>query len=117
MTRPLKILTAAAIAAALTPASTALAAGTGADMQVSGSASSGSPLVGSSLNYTFQVKASGPDTANGIVFTDALPPGMTYVAAGVGGFPNACSFANGTVTCNLGSLGKGSQVNVVISVR
>src|SRR2546423_12417783 len=88
MPRPLKMLPAAAVAAALSPASAALAAGTGADMQVSGSASTGSPLVGTNLNYTFQGKASGPDTANGIVFTDVLPAGLTHLPPRGRGLPH-----------------------------
>src|SRR5689334_8623568 len=36
---------------------------TGADLQMSGSASTGSPDAGAQLTYTFQVKNTGPDSA------------------------------------------------------
>src|SRR5262249_19386360 len=45
------------------------------DVQVTGSASNGSPPLGSVFTYTFQVKNDGPfATSGGVSFTDALPP-------------------------------------------
>src|SRR5436190_1590670 len=84
------LATAITALALLAPASTALAAGggTGSDLQVSGSASTGSPGPGQTFMYTFQVKNSGPDTATAAnnsvtvnaqvkVATCALPAGQT----------------------------------------
>ena len=117
-------IVAAAAIAVFGPASAALAAGgttTGADLQTSGSASSGSVIVGDSLNYTFQIKNSGPQDAAGARFSDQLPPGMTFVAASVAGARNSCRGAdNGgatLVTCDLGTLLKSGQANINVAVK
>lgn len=110
------LVAAVALLAAFVSASAVQAAGTGADLQISGSASSGSPNPGGALAYTFQVKNSGPDAANGIVFSDPIPAGMTYTGSAIAGYPGACSFAGGVVTCNVFTLAKGSQLNVEVDV-
>lgn len=43
------------------------------DVQVTGSSNNGSPPVGSTFNYTFQVKNNGPIPAGGVTSDDALP--------------------------------------------
>jgi uncharacterized repeat protein (TIGR01451 family) len=116
---------AAAAIAVLAPASTALAAGgggsTGADLQVSGSASTGSPLAGDSFSYTFQVKNSGPQDASGASFSDQLPAGMTLVGASAGQGLGPCTSvdsASGTlVTCDLRTLLKGGQDTIQVAVK
>lgn len=104
--------------AVLTSASVALAAGstTGADLQVSGSASTGSPAAGAAFSYTFQVKNSGPQAATAATFTDALPLGTTYNSAIVNGASAPCGVSNAIIACDLGSLASGTQATVVISV-
>src|SRR5437868_1627333 len=75
------------------PASAAFAGGgtsTGADLQVSGSASTGSPIAGQPFNYIFQVRNSGPEDAGGATFTDQLPAGTTFVGASAAGAQNSC---------------------------
>lgn len=123
MTKRTKWLAAVAVAVGLlAPASAAFAAGTGADVQVSGSASTGSPGPGQALTYTFQVKNSGPDSATGAVFTDPLPSGTTFNYATVNGFAAPCSPSTNTdgatvVSCALGSIAKGGQATVGVSVK
>src|SRR4051812_21377698 len=51
---------------------------TGADLKISGSASTGSPNAGAAFSYTFQVKNSGPDAASDVVFVDTLPAGTGF---------------------------------------
>lgn len=98
--------------------STALGGGSattgGADLQVSGSASTGSPNAGSSYSYTFQVKNSGPDSA-AATFSDALPAGVGYNSATVNGAASACTFADPVVSCDLGTLASGAQAVVVVN--
>src|SRR5205085_4508851 len=104
------------------PASVAYAGGgttTGADIQVSGSASTGSPGPGQPFSYTFMVKNSGPDTATAVNFTDPLPVGTTLGFGTVNGFSAPCSTTTGangvgTVSCNLFDIVKGSQATVVV---
>jgi uncharacterized repeat protein (TIGR01451 family) len=101
------------------------ASATGADLQTSGSASTGSPDAGAQLTYTFQVKNAGPDSAAAVTVTDVLPAGTTYVGAsvptwqGLGG-PIACGANNDgtatTVTCGLGSMAKSGQATISIVV-
>jgi len=109
----------------LLPASTALAAGgttTGADLQVAGSASTGSPAAGTAYSYTFQVKNAGPDVATGVVFSDPLPAGTVYNYATDNGSTLPCAaFGNltggATVSCNLGDIAKGGAATVVVNVN
>jgi uncharacterized repeat protein (TIGR01451 family) len=105
--------------ATFAPASAAFAAGGstggGADLQVSGSASTGSPSAGSSFSYTFQVKNSGPDSATAAAFSDALPAGTGYNFATVNGSSTPCSILNTTVSCDLGAIASGGQATVVIN--
>jgi len=122
----IKMIAAVVAVAALAPASSALAAGgtaTGADIQVSGSSSVGSPVQGQPYTYTYQVRNSGPQGDQGIVFTDDLTAGkLNYVQALWNGYiPETCSSApdgnGGTLaTCHLGAE-KGDFVTVTLSVN
>lgn len=54
------------------------------DVQISGSASTGSPSVGSNYSYTYQIKNAGPwGTFGGVIFTDVLPASLTYVGSSI----------------------------------
>lgn len=48
------------------------------DVQITGSASTGSPLTSSSFTYTFQVKNNGPQPAPGVTVTDVVPAALTF---------------------------------------
>ncbi len=58
-------------------------------------------MPGSPVTYNFDVSNYGPNTATGVVVTDALPQSFTYMSSSPGGTYNA---ANNTVTFQLGSL-------------
>jgi len=107
----------AALIATVASASIAFAGSgsTGADLQISGSASTGSPNAGSSFSYTFQVKNSGPESAAAATFGDALPAGVGFNAATVNGATGACTFADPVVSCDLGSLASGAQAVIVVN--
>lgn len=85
------------------------------DIQVTGSASTGSPPRGASYSYTFQVKDNGPWNVDDVAFSDPLPSQVSFVGvtASNGSF---CTQAAGTVSCDLGPLNVGQQVNVVVNV-
>src|SRR3954447_15042102 len=114
---------AATLAAFAVPVSSATAAGTtGADIQISGSSNVGSPVQGQPYTYTYQVKNSGPQGDQGVVFTDHLTAGkLTGVQALWNGYiPERCSSSpdgnGGTLaTCYLG-LEKPDFVTVTLNV-
>jgi len=100
------------------------------DIQISGAAGTGSPALGSTFTYTYQVKNAGPwGTYGGITFVDTLPASLTYVSSSqivvspLLGQPvtvNNCSLAGQTVTCPLGELqngGPSGQVTVTLTVE
>ena len=103
----------------LVPTSAVFAAGSGsaggADLQISGSASTGSPNAGSSYSYTFQVKNSGPDSAVATTLSDALPAGVGYNNATVNGVSGLCTAVASVVSCDLGTLASAAQSVVVVS--
>jgi uncharacterized repeat protein (TIGR01451 family) len=83
------------------------------DIQVTGFASTGSPTIGSTFTYTFQVKNSGPAGAGAVTFTDTLPGALTFVSVNSN---SPCLETDGTVSCDLGGLVVGAQALVTISV-
>ncbi len=99
------------------------------DIQVKGSASNGSPPVGSTFAYTFEVKNAGPwGTYGGIVLVDTLPASLTYVSSFLtivspatgqpGTFPY-CSVVGQTVMCPLTDMqngGPSGQATITINV-
>ena len=62
--------------------------------------------VGSNVKYTVTVTNNGLSAMTGIVVTDALPAGMSYVSSTPSG---ACAAAGSVVTCTLGSLLPGAS--------
>src|SRR6266581_2888896 len=70
---------------------------------------------GDVLSYGITVTNKSTEDATGVTVTDALPGGVTYVSAAPGA--GSCSFLNGTVTCNLGTLTAGNSVGITLQVR
>lgn len=73
------------------------------------------------LTYTIGVTNAGPGVASGVVITDSLPSGTTFVSASTS--QGSCSTpavgAGGTVQCSVGPLSKGAStvLKVVVKVR
>jgi len=104
------------------------------DIQITGSASNGSPTVGSTFTYTYQIKNAGPwGTYGGLTFTDTLPPSLTFVGSAVTQatldrttgqlvqftVQNACSAVGQTVVCPLRDLtnaGLPNQATITLTV-
>src|SRR4051795_12074175 len=114
------VVTAATPSMALAAGGTTATSG-GADIQVSGSSSVGSPVQGQPYTYTFQVRNSGPQGDQGVVFTDHLTAGKLGAVQALwnGYIPERCTNApdgnGGTLTtCYLG-LGKGDFVTVTLN--
>jgi uncharacterized repeat protein (TIGR01451 family) len=85
------------------------------DIQVTGSANNGSPPVGGSFSYTFQVKDNGPLPAGGVTIDDALPASI-LLGGSVTVDNGTCSisFVTNSVHCDIGALGVGQQSHITI---
>jgi uncharacterized repeat protein (TIGR01451 family) len=88
------------------------------DIQVTGSASTGSPVVGDVFDYRFQVKNNGPQAAYGVTFDDTLPTAI-LLGSDLTTDNGVCSpnYATGAVHCDIGTLGVGQQSNIVFSAQ
>lgn len=86
------------------------------DLSISKTASADAVLIGEPLTYVMQV--SNPSAslgATGVVVTDTLPAGVTFISATSS--QGSCTHAAGVVTCDLGAIGAGSGATVTIGVR
>jgi uncharacterized repeat protein (TIGR01451 family) len=70
--------------------------------------------LGQSLDYNVFVDNLGPDTAAGVVVTDTLPSGVTFVSAEP--TQGTCSDSSGVVTCSLGDISVESSASIQIRV-
>src|SRR5262249_49930476 len=65
----------------------------------------------STMHYQASVLNSGPDDAEGVIFSLVLPPNSTQVVPTAGCFDNA-----GTVVCELGSIASGGARTIDVSL-
>ena len=84
-----------------------------ADLSITKTSAPDPPVMGQKLTYTLTVSNAGPDAAEGVTVTDELSAALTFDSASVG-----CDYSseNRKVTCDLGSIGNGSQKTVEIEV-
>ncbi len=75
----------------------------------------GSVTEGDVFSYVIGVSNSGPDQALGVVLTDNLPSGLTYLGA----TPSAgtCAQSAGVLTCDMGALDAGASASVDLQVQ
>jgi uncharacterized repeat protein (TIGR01451 family) len=83
-----------------------------ADMAIAKAATPNPVLQGGTLTYTLTVTNNGPATATNVSATDILPSSVTYLSATPS--TGTCSEADGTVTCQLGSMANGAVATVSI---
>ena len=62
--------------------------------------------------FTISVTNRGPDTATGVIVTNVLPAGLTFVSATTS--QGTCANAAGTVTCNLGVLNANGVASITL---
>ncbi|GEP39758.1 hypothetical protein NPS01_34210 [Nocardioides psychrotolerans] len=67
---------------------------------------------GDEVTYTINVRNQGDGDAHGVVVTDTLPQGTTYVSSSA-----PCTYASGTVSCNIGTIVAGDDQTVTITVK
>jgi large repetitive protein len=70
---------------------------------------------GGEVTYSIDVIDDGPSDAHGVVVTDPLPPGETYV--GSSATQGSCAAAATTVTCQVGDLPNGSAMSIQILAK
>jgi uncharacterized repeat protein (TIGR01451 family) len=85
----------------------------GGDLSVTGSGAPAAPKVGDDITYTFTVGDAGDD-AQGVTFTDALPPGVSFVSAASS--QGGCS-GSAAISCSLGLISGGSHAVVSVIVK
>lgn len=71
---------------------------------------------GNNQTYTMVVTNNGPDASAGVVVTDVLPAGLTFVSGDVGGNAGLVSEAAGTITATIGALANGATATVTVIV-
>src|ERR1700736_647969 len=81
-----------------------------ADIGVSKTASSGSVLVGTNVDFTILVVNLGPSNATGVVLTDQPPAGLTFVSAN----PSQDTYTSGTGVWDIGALANGASVTLTL---
>lgn len=91
---------------------TVQAAGSGADLSCTVTATPDPVSVGSVLTWNVTVKDRGPDPATGVTVTATLPSKVT-----VASLPSACTNASGTVTCTVGDLASGASRSLKLTAR
>jgi uncharacterized repeat protein (TIGR01451 family) len=82
-----------------------------ADLQITMSVNDATPNEGQSIQYTFQVKNLGPNTATGVFISDLLPNGVTHSSNDSGG-----NYNPGTDIWNIATLNSGSTAQLKITV-
>ena len=80
------------------------------DLELDKSVSNETPDVGTNIVYTITVTNQGPSTASGVIVTDLLPTGLTFVSSDAGADYNS---ANGQ--WDVGTIGIGETVELNIT--
>ena len=86
-----------------------------ADLEVTKTDSPDPVTAGNSLTYTLTVANNGPATSMGVVLTDTLPSGVSFVSSTPGS--PTCTESGGTVTCNMGNLANNTTTTATIVVN
>lgn len=86
-----------------------------AELSLTESDSPDPALFGDTVTYNLSVANNGPDEAASVTVTDNLPAGTSYESATPS--QGNCSEADGTVTCELGTISNGADASIEITVK
>jgi uncharacterized repeat protein (TIGR01451 family) len=81
-----------------------------ADLAVTKAVDNATPTESITITYAINVTNNGPDQATGVMISDILPSGVTYVADNGGG-----AYNNGTGLWNVGVLNNGASAGLLIT--
>jgi large repetitive protein len=84
-----------------------------ADLSLQKTASATAPTLGSNVTFAVTLRNAGPDTATGVVVSDPLPAGLTFVSA----TPSQGSYVAASGLWNVGSLATAGQATIQIVAR
>lgn len=84
-----------------------------ADLQLALADSPDPVFINNTLTYTLSMSNAGPNAALGVIASNTLPPGVTFVSAVVSQ-GSGCSHAGGIVNCSLGSILPGATATVTV---
>ena len=84
------------------------------DLSITKTANDNTPTIGSNLTFTLTANNSGPSDATGVVVTDVLPSGYTYVSNN-GGSIGSVTQSNGTVTWTIANLDTDANATLTIT--
>jgi uncharacterized repeat protein (TIGR01451 family) len=82
------------------------------DLTLAMSANVDNARVGDTITYTLIITNNGPQDDTGVLVTDTLPVNGIFSGASPG-----CLESMGVVTCDIGNLGSGMNVHIIIAVK
>lgn len=82
-----------------------------ADLSLTKTASSTNPKVGQNATFTVTVRNAGPSTATGVVVTDLLPAGLSFVSA----TPSQGTYNNSTGIWTVGGITSGANATLQVT--
>jgi uncharacterized repeat protein (TIGR01451 family) len=87
----------------------------GADLALVKADPPGRQPAGRTMTYVLTVTNNGPDAALGVTVIDQLPPSVAFVSATSS--QGSCGESSRTVTCTLGTIGRGATATISIAVN
>jgi large repetitive protein len=85
-----------------------------ADLAASMTAPAGTVRAGDQFIFNINVSNHGPGTSTGVVVTDGLPAGLSFVSAIAS--QGTVTSGSGIITCNVGNLSSGANATIAITV-